>query len=167
VISGASDWPVSTANVFWGIYQAETRKGPEGVLDPDQRMPRDAMLYAYTRNSARAMNQLDKIGTIAPGKQADLVLVDRDVMTIPADEMRETKVLWTMVGGKVVWTAPSTDEKKSALKHVQDTSARLGRRMAILAWVPALFLDAFVGRALFPPIIRMDKNTSHFTTLQL
>jgi predicted amidohydrolase YtcJ len=113
VISGASDWPVSTANVFWGIYQAETRKGPEGVLDPEQRIPRDAMLYAYTRNSARAMNQLEKIGTIAPGKQADLVLLDRDVMTVPAEEFRDTKVLWTMVGGKIVWTAAATGEKKT------------------------------------------------------
>ena len=113
VISGASDWPVSTANVFWAIYQAETRKGPEGVLDPEQRMPRDAMLYAYTRNSARALNQLDAIGTIAPGKQADLVLLDRDVMTVPAEELRDTKVLWTMVRGSVVWTAPATNEKKT------------------------------------------------------
>jgi predicted amidohydrolase YtcJ len=113
VISGASDWPVSTANVFWGIYQAETRKGPEGVLDPEQRMPRDAMLYAYTRNSARAMNQLEKIGTIAPGKQADLVLLDRDVLTVPPEKLRDTKVLWTMVGGKIVWTVPATGEKKT------------------------------------------------------
>src|ERR1035438_10197170 len=56
IISGASDWPVSTANVFRAIYQAETRKGSEGVLDPSQDMPREAMFYAYTRNSARAMN---------------------------------------------------------------------------------------------------------------
>jgi len=55
VISGASDWPVSSPNVFWGIYQAETRKGPEGVLDAGQDMPREAMFYAYTRNSARAI----------------------------------------------------------------------------------------------------------------
>ena len=112
-ISGASDWPVSSPNVFWAIYQAETRKGPEGVLDPEQRMPRAAMLYAYTRNSARALNQLDTIGTIAVGKQADLVLVDRDVMTVPVEELRDTKVLWTMVGGKIVWTAPAGDDKKS------------------------------------------------------
>jgi predicted amidohydrolase YtcJ len=102
VISGASDWPVSTANVFQAIYQAETRKGPEGVLDASQRMPRQAMLYAYTRNSARAMNLQDSIGSIAPGKQADLVLVDRDVLTVPSEELKDTKVLWTMVGGKTV-----------------------------------------------------------------
>ena len=102
IVSGASDWPVSSANVFWAIYQAETRKGPEGVLDPSQAMPREAMFYAYTRNAARAMN-LDSIGTIAGGKRADLVLLDRDVLTISPQEMRDAKVLWTMVAGKTVY----------------------------------------------------------------
>jgi predicted amidohydrolase YtcJ len=105
IISGASDWPVSTANVFRGIYQAETRKGEEGVLDPSQDMPQEAMFYAYTRNSARAMNMEGSIGSIAPGKSADLVLLDRDVLTVSPEEMRETKVLWTMVAGKAVWRA--------------------------------------------------------------
>ena len=104
IISGASDWPVSTANVFRAIYQAETRKGSEGVLDPSQDMPREAMFYAYTRNSARAMN-MDSIGSIAPGKRADLVLLDRDVLTVSPEEMRDTKVVWTMVAGKTVYRA--------------------------------------------------------------
>ncbi len=102
IISGASDWPVSTANVFRAIYQAETRKGAEGILDPSQDMPRQAMFYAYTRNSARAMN-LDSIGSIAPGKRADLILLDRDVLTVSPEEMRDTKVVWTMVAGKTVY----------------------------------------------------------------
>jgi predicted amidohydrolase YtcJ len=102
IISGASDWPVSSANVFWAIYQAETRRGPEGVLDPSQAMPREAMFYAYTANSARAMN-LNSIGIIAPGKRADLVLLDRDVLTVSPDEMRDTKVIWTMVAGRTVY----------------------------------------------------------------
>jgi predicted amidohydrolase YtcJ len=102
IISGASDWPVSTANVFQAIYKAETRKGNEGILDASQAMPRQAMFYAYTRNSAKALN-LDSIGVIAPGKRADLILLDRDVLTISPDEMRETKVVWTMVAGKVVY----------------------------------------------------------------
>jgi predicted amidohydrolase YtcJ len=104
IISGASDWPVSTANVFRAIYQAETRRGSEGVLDAAQDMPREAMFYAYTRNSARAMN-MDSIGTIAAGKRADLVLLDRDVLTVSPEEMRDTKVLWTMVAGKTVYRA--------------------------------------------------------------
>ena len=104
-IAGASDWAVSSANVFEAMYYAETRKGDEGVLDASQRMPREAMLYAYTRNSARALKMLDQIGTIAPNKQADLVLLDRDVMTVAAEELKETKVLWTMFGGKMVYRA--------------------------------------------------------------
>jgi predicted amidohydrolase YtcJ len=67
-------------------------------------MPRVAMFYAYTRNSAHAMN-LDSIGTIAPGKRADLVLLDRDVLTVSPEEMRDTQVLWTMVAGKIVYRA--------------------------------------------------------------
>jgi predicted amidohydrolase YtcJ len=74
------------------------------VLDASQAMPREAMFYAYTRNSARALN-LDSIGTIAAGKRADLVLLDRDVLTVSPEEMWETKVLWTMVAGKTVYRA--------------------------------------------------------------
>jgi predicted amidohydrolase YtcJ len=104
IISGASDWPVSTANVFRAIYQAETRKGTEGVLNFSQAMPREAMFYAYTRNSARALN-LDSIGAIVPGNRADLVLLDRDVLTVSPEEMRDTKIVWTMVAGKIVHRA--------------------------------------------------------------
>jgi predicted amidohydrolase YtcJ len=105
VIAGASDWPVSTANPFLAIYQAETRSGPQGVLNASQRMPREAMLYAYTRNSARVLDQLDQIGSLAPGKLADLVLIDRDVLAVPAEELKEATVVWTMLGGKVVYGA--------------------------------------------------------------
>ena len=105
IIAGASDWPVSTANVFLAIYQAETRKGPAGVLDASQRVPREAMLYAYTRNAARALDEQDRIGSIVPGKQADFALLDRDVLTVSAEEARDTKVLWTIVGGKTVYGA--------------------------------------------------------------
>jgi predicted amidohydrolase YtcJ len=105
IVSGASDWFVSSPNVFWAIYQAETRKGVEGVLDAAQRMPREAMLYAYTRNSARALNQQDKIGSLVPGMQADLVLVDRDLLTVAPEELKDTRVLWTMFGGITVYRA--------------------------------------------------------------
>ena len=105
IISGASDWPVSSANVFKAIYQAETRKGSEGILDAPQDMPRLAMFYAYTRNSAIAMNMLDSMGTISPGKRADLILINRDVLTDSPEEMRDSKILWTMVAGKTVYRA--------------------------------------------------------------
>jgi predicted amidohydrolase YtcJ len=102
-ISGGSDWYVSSPNVFLAIYQAETRQGPEGILNARERMPRKAMLYAYTRNAALAMNQLDEIGSIAPGKQADFVVLDRDVLTVPVQELKNTKVLWTILGGKTIF----------------------------------------------------------------
>jgi predicted amidohydrolase YtcJ len=94
---------VTTANPFQAIYRAETRVGPQGVLDAGQRMPREAMLFAYTRNSAKVLNQLDEIGSIAPGKRADLVLVDRDLLTVPVAEVKDAKVLWTMFGGRIVY----------------------------------------------------------------
>jgi hypothetical protein len=103
VIAGASDWPVTTANPFDAIFQAETRSGPQGVLDAAQRMPRMAMLYAYTRNSAEALDQLSEIGSIKAGKRADLTLIDRDVLTIPAEELKSAAVIFTMFGGKMVY----------------------------------------------------------------
>ncbi|MEP6547840.1 MAG: amidohydrolase [Gammaproteobacteria bacterium] len=109
VISGASDWPVSTPEVFKAIYQAETRSGlwhgEKGVLDASQDLPRESMLYAYTINAARAMKQEANIGSIEPGKAADFALLDRDVLTVPAEEMRDTKVLSTMVAGEWVYRA--------------------------------------------------------------
>jgi predicted amidohydrolase YtcJ len=102
-IAGASDWPVSTANPLEAIYQAETRSGPQGVLNPAQRMPREAMLYAYTRNSAQALGQANEIGTIAAGKRADLVLIDRDVLTVSTAQMKKAAVVFTMFGGKIVY----------------------------------------------------------------
>jgi predicted amidohydrolase YtcJ len=102
-ISGASDWPVSSANPFEAIAVAETRRGPEGVLEASQRMPREAMLYAYTRHSADALNWQDEIGTLAPGKRADLVLIDRDVLTVTSAQLAKAKVVFTMFGGKLVY----------------------------------------------------------------
>jgi predicted amidohydrolase YtcJ len=104
-IAGGSDWYVSSPNPFLAIYQAETRKGPEGVLGPHERMPRLPMLYAYTRNAALAMHALNEIGSLAPGKQADFVIVDRDVLHVPIEQLRDTRVLWTVLGGKTVFGA--------------------------------------------------------------
>ncbi len=65
-------------------------------------MPREAMLYAYTRNSAEALGELDQIGSLAPGKRTDLVLLDRDVLTISPEELQRVAVVWTMFGGRII-----------------------------------------------------------------
>lgn len=103
VIAGASDWPISTPSPFEGIYEAVTRKGPAGVLNADERIPRLAALYAYTRNAAVALNAEDRIGTLAPGYQADMVLVDQELLTVDEEAIRSTRVVWTMFGGRVVY----------------------------------------------------------------
>src|SRR5260370_39758158 len=67
-------------------------RGRKASLDPGQRMPREAMLFAYTRNSARAMNQQDSIGSLAPSMQADMVARVLDVLKVSPEERKDTKV---------------------------------------------------------------------------
>jgi predicted amidohydrolase YtcJ len=104
-ICGASDWPVSTANPFEAIYNAETRKGPLGVLDSTQCVPRIDMLYAYTIHAAKALMAEKTIGSLEPGKSADMIMLDRDILTISPEAMNNTKVVWTMFEGKKVYEA--------------------------------------------------------------
>jgi len=103
IICGASDWSVSSANPFEAMYEAETRRGVEGVLDSTQCMPRLAMLFAYTINSAKALRKEASIGSITAGKSADFVLVDRDALTVDPESFVKTNVLWTMFEGKVIY----------------------------------------------------------------
>lgn len=102
-ISGASDWPVSTPNPFLAIKTAIDREGPQGKLNPDEAVTAEQMLYAYTINSAKAVRRDDRIGSIEPGKAADLVLVSRDLLSATPAEIGEAKVLWTMFAGKKVF----------------------------------------------------------------
>jgi predicted amidohydrolase YtcJ len=102
-ICGASDWPVSSANPFEAIYCAETRKGPRGVLDSTQCMPRMEMMYAYTIEAAKTLMLERKIGSLQAGKYADMVLIDRDVLSVSVEEMQAAQVQWTMFEGRIVY----------------------------------------------------------------
>jgi len=104
-IAGASDWPVSSPNPFLAIRTAMNRQGPKGVLLDKEAVSAEAMLYAYTINAAKALRRADRIGSIEPGKAADFALVDRDVLSVSAKEIGDTKVVWTMYGGKKVYEA--------------------------------------------------------------
>ncbi len=103
VIAGASDWPVSSANPFEAISHAETRKGDLGVLDPKECLPRINMFYGYTIEAARVMWMDKEIGSLEPGKFADMVLVDRDVFTVSPESLSESKIEWTMFKGQVIY----------------------------------------------------------------
>ena len=104
-LAGASDWPVSSPNPWAAMAQAVTREGEKGVLNADERLDRETMFYAYTLNAARAIGQEQRIGSLAVGKQADFILLDRDVFTVDTKALAETRVLKTWFGGREVYTA--------------------------------------------------------------
>jgi hypothetical protein len=104
-IAGASDWPVSSPNPWNAIAQASTRKGPLGVLNAAESIDRETMLRAYTINAAKALRLDQRIGSLAPGKQADLIVLDRDVFKVSDTELFDTKVLQTWFAGKPVHQA--------------------------------------------------------------
>ncbi|SCZ51666.1 MULTISPECIES: amidohydrolase [unclassified Pseudomonas] len=105
-IAGASDWPVSTPEPWKAIAQAINRKGPKGVLNKDEGIDRETMFYAYTRNAARAIGLEQQIGSLAPGKQADLIVLDRDVFQVPQEQLAQTQVLKTYFAGREVYSRP-------------------------------------------------------------
>ena len=102
-IAGGSDWPVSGPNPWNAIAQANTRKGPLGVLNAKESLDRQTMFYAYTLNAAKTLRLDQQIGSLEPGKQADLIVLDRDVFKVSDDELFETKVLNTFFSGKQVY----------------------------------------------------------------
>jgi predicted amidohydrolase YtcJ len=71
-------------------------------------MSREDALIAHTRGSAFTILQESNLGSIRPGKLADLVVLDRDYLTVPADQIKDLRVMMTMVGGRVVYEAPAT-----------------------------------------------------------
>jgi predicted amidohydrolase YtcJ len=104
-ISGASDWPVTTPEPWKAIYQAVSRKGPKGVLNAAEDIDRETMFQAYTLNAARTIGLDRQIGSLAPGKQADLILLDRDVFEVEPEALRDTRVLKTWFAGREVFEA--------------------------------------------------------------
>lgn len=102
-----SDWFVAPPTPLEGIFAAVTRatldgKNPEGWV-PDQKISVVEALKAYTVTPPYAIFEEDKKGTLEPGKLADLVMLDKNIFEIPADEIWNTKVEKTIVGGKVMY----------------------------------------------------------------
>lgn len=102
-IAGASDWPISTPEPWKAIYQAITRKGPKGVLNPGEAIDLQTMLQAYTLNAARAMGLERQVGSLEVGKQADMIVLDRDVLSLAPEALRDTQVLQTWFAGKRIY----------------------------------------------------------------
>jgi predicted amidohydrolase YtcJ len=102
-----TDYPVEPVAPFRGLYAAITRKSEDGQSDyfPDQKLTIDQAIASYTKGAAFAEFEEKEKGTLAPGMLADFVELDRDITAIPAKEILGTKVLRTIVGGKIIYEA--------------------------------------------------------------
>ena len=103
-----TDWPVEPLNPMGGLYAAITRQDletgePEGGWYPDHRLSMMEAVRAYTLGSAYAQFREEELGSITVGKLADLVVLDRDIFTIPPREILSTSVMMTVMDGKIVY----------------------------------------------------------------
>ena len=78
---------------------------PGGMKVIRQTISREDALIAHTRKNAFLVFQEDTLGAIQPGKLADLVVLDRDYLTIPADQIKDIKPVMTMIGGRIAYDA--------------------------------------------------------------
>jgi predicted amidohydrolase YtcJ len=104
---GGSDEGAGTFSPFMGIHAAVTRQdaegSPPGGWYVGQALTRYEALKSYTLDPAYAAFQEDILGSLTPGKLADVVVLSRDIMTVPAHEILETEALMTIVGGEIVF----------------------------------------------------------------
>jgi hypothetical protein len=110
-LAGGSDWSVSTANVLEEIQVAVTRSWPDPEVEPEPLLPAEAIgledgLRAFTAGAAWVNHLETTTGTIARGKAADLVVLDRDIRDVDPTELRDARVLLTLVDGRPVFAAP-------------------------------------------------------------
>lgn len=104
-----SDCPVSDPNPFWGIHAAVTRRRRDGTPEegwyPNQCVTVNQAVWAYSMGAAVASGCQADLGSISPGKLADLVVLDRDIFTIDPMEIYDTKPMMTIFDGQIVYEA--------------------------------------------------------------
>jgi hypothetical protein len=112
-----SDWPGTNASWYTAspltiLYAAVTRQTldgkPEGGWFPEQRLDLETSLVSYTVNNAWAEGEEDNKGRLRAGMLADFVLIDRDLFAIPAAQLKDAKVVLTVVGGRIVFAERTT-----------------------------------------------------------
>jgi predicted amidohydrolase YtcJ len=111
-----SDWPIDPFDTFLALKIGVTRAGDptnshsaassapdfEGPINADPALTRDDVLAAITVNAAHQLRMEQQIGTLETGKFADLIVLERDFLAVPDEELGRNRVLLTMVGGQVV-----------------------------------------------------------------
>jgi predicted amidohydrolase YtcJ len=106
-VPSGSDFPVESPNPLFGLYAAITRQDkdgkPAGGWVPDQRMTRAEALRSWTIEGAWAAFEENRKGSLEVGKLADFIMLSDDVMTIPSLKIPNTRVILTVVGGKIAY----------------------------------------------------------------
>ncbi len=107
-MASGTDSPIETMNPLMNIYASVTRKDPDGNPPdgwrPDQKLSVDTALRMVTIEGAYATGEEDIKGSIEVGKLADMAMLSEDIFEIEPDKIKDVDVLWTMVGGEVVYT---------------------------------------------------------------
>jgi predicted amidohydrolase YtcJ len=101
VVTNGTDAPVEDISPIAGYYATVSRKTRDGVFFGDQRMSRMEALRSYTIDGAYAAFQENSLGSIKVGKYADVVVLSKDILTIPEDEIPSAEVVYSIVGGKL------------------------------------------------------------------
>ncbi|OGD52710.1 hypothetical protein A3K81_01110 [Candidatus Bathyarchaeota archaeon RBG_13_60_20] len=91
---------------FVQIYEAVTRRSSSGkVVGPEEAVSVMDAIRVYTWNGAYLGKDEDLLGSVEPDKLADLIVLDRDILSCPAEEIKDIRVVATLVGGRVVYRA--------------------------------------------------------------
>jgi predicted amidohydrolase YtcJ len=110
IVTNGTDVPVEPIDPiasFHGMVARVTKDGT--VFVPEQRLTRAEALQAYTLNNAYASFQEGELGSITPGKYADITVLSRDIMSVPEAEIPTAQVVYTIVGGQVKYDATGAD----------------------------------------------------------
>ena len=102
---GSDATAVTTSNPFYTLGFAVTGKMVGGKKVNRQSITREEALIAHTRSTAYILFQEGNLGSLQNGKYADLLVLDRDYLKVPADQIKDIRPLMTMVGGKIVYQA--------------------------------------------------------------
>ena len=107
VLAFGTDWPVESLNPMLGLYAAVTRRDtlgypPRGWF-PQERLTMEEAIEAYTLGSAYAEFMEKEKGSLEPGKLADVVILDRNLLSVSPSQILKTRVVYTIVGGKIVY----------------------------------------------------------------
>jgi predicted amidohydrolase YtcJ len=102
LLGAGSDYPVGEYDAMASVWGMVTRQTRAGVLGPEHAIDVATAIRLYTADAARLIGEADRLGTLEPGRLADVVAYRRDPMTTPTDELRTLRPAFTMVEGRIV-----------------------------------------------------------------